>query len=79
VPSVLGKANSTCAGRLYTGLEGASGLGAEEGFPEEAVLIRRAERPVEISRLGARGQYTRKNSSGRGELILSKGSGLYLS
>lgn len=77
--SVLSKANSTYAEKLYSGLEGALDLGTEEGFPEEAVLIWGAERPVEISRLGARGQYTRKNSPGSGGLIFPKGSGLYLS
>lgn len=48
VLSVLSKANSTCAGRLYTGLEG---LGTSQ---KEAVLILGAERAVAISRLGAR-------------------------
>lgn len=63
---ILSKASSTCAGRLYTGVQGASGPETEEDFPEEAVMVWSSERPVGISSLGARGQYTRKNSPGRG-------------
>lgn len=62
----LRRANSTCAGRLCTGLQGASGLETEEDFPEEAGMVLGSERPVEIQRLGARGQYIRKNSPGGG-------------
>lgn len=68
----LRRANSTCAGRLCTGLQGASGLETEEDFPEEAEMVLGSERPVEISRLGSRGQVHQEEQPRWGELIFQR-------